>query len=62
MASEFEKTVKNIGLIPSDGRVDYTFAGKGTYKKCFKLDFLNKDGNSVIHPKAFVIAQNPDFG
>ena len=60
--SSFEKTMKNIGLIPTEGKVDYTFAGKGTYKKCFKLDFLDKDGNSVIHPKAFVIAQNPDLG
>lgn len=60
--SGFEETMKKIGLIPEDGKVDFTFAGKGTYKKCFKLDFLDKDGNPVIHPKAFVIAQNPDLG
>jgi len=61
-SSGFEESMKKIGLISNDEKVKFTFVGKGTYKKCFKIELLDENNNQIIHPKAFVIAQNQDIG
>ena len=61
-SSGLEESMKKIGLISNDGKVKFTFVGKGTFKKCFKIDFLDANDNHIIHPKAFVVAQNQDIG
>lgn len=60
--SSFEENMRKIGLISDDEKLRFTFAGKGTYKKCFKLELLDANDKPIIHPKAFVIAQNQDIG
>ena len=61
-SSGFEDSMKKIGLISPDEKVKFTFIAKGTFKKCFKLDFLDANDKPLIHPKAYVIAQNADLG
>ena len=57
----FEKIMKQIGVIPTDGKIKFDFAGNGTYKDCFKVSFYDKD-KQIIHSKAFNIEKDPDIG
>lgn len=57
-----ESVMKDIGLIPQDGKLKFTFEGEGSYKNCFKMQFLDKDGNDIVHPKAYVIEKRANLG
>ncbi len=57
----FEKIMKKIGLLADNGKVEIKFVGEGTYKSCFKVDFLDESGKKIVHSKAFIVGKNPNI-
>lgn len=59
---KFTSTMRDIGIIPKDGRVFFDYVGQGAYKNCFRMDFLDENNQKIISSKALMIGKIPNLG
>lgn len=49
-----ETNFKQLGILSEKDKVKVTYLDQGKFKNAFKLEFLNKDNENIIHPKVLL--------
>ncbi len=59
-AYPIEKTLKNSGVLPEDGKVVIEFLGSGEYGNAFKLSFRDENGEKIFHDKVIKVYKSEE--